>query len=112
MRKLTAFIILTGAVVLAVTIGQRMSTDAMAVAVGVVFGVAASIPTSLLVVFATRAANQPRDNSRYQDPPRVVIIQQPAPPQISAPAPDTWEPRRWQDDGAQVVEATWTMIGE
>ncbi|MCO5244661.1 MAG: hypothetical protein M9927_12695 [Anaerolineae bacterium] len=50
------------AVAPAVVIGQRMSTDAMAVAVGVVLGVAASIPTSLLVVAATRGR---RDESYH-----------------------------------------------
>ena len=54
MRRLIGLTVLVAAVALAVVIGQRMSTDAMAVAVGVVFGVAASIPTSLLVVAATR----------------------------------------------------------
>ena len=43
-------------VTLAVIVGQRLSAEAMAVMVGVVAGVAASIPTSLLVVwFANRA---------------------------------------------------------
>src|SRR6185503_5604315 len=43
-------------VTLAVIVGQRLSSEAMAVIVGVVAGVAASIPTSLLVVwFANRA---------------------------------------------------------
>ncbi|MCB9131070.1 MAG: hypothetical protein H6647_09025 [Anaerolineales bacterium] len=54
MRRVIGLTVLVAAVALAVVIGQRMSTDAMAVAVGVVFGVAASIPTSLLVVAATR----------------------------------------------------------
>jgi hypothetical protein len=37
-------------VALAVVIGNRMSTDAMAVVVGVACGVLASIPTSLLMI--------------------------------------------------------------
>jgi hypothetical protein len=45
-------------VALAVVIGKRMSTDAMAVAIGVVFGVAASIPTSLLIVAVSRRAQE------------------------------------------------------
>lgn len=56
MRKLTGLAVIIGVVALAVVIGQRMSTDAMAIIVGVVFGVAASIPTSLLVIAATRSA--------------------------------------------------------
>lgn len=112
MKNIAILIILTGAVTFAVIIGQRMSTDAMAVAVGVVFGVAASIPTSLLIVFATRAANRSRDYSAYRNQPPVVIIQQlPPPPQIAAPTITPWEQRRWHDD-APAVEATWTMIGE
>lgn len=41
-------------VVLALIIGQRMSTDAMAVVIGVAVGVAASVPTSLLLVALLR----------------------------------------------------------
>ena len=62
MRRVIGLTVLVAAVALAVVIGQRMSTDAMAVAVGVVFGVAASIPTSLLVVAATRGR---RDESYH-----------------------------------------------
>ena len=40
------------AVALAVVIGSRMSADAMSVVVGVVCGVVASVPTSLLLIWA------------------------------------------------------------
>lgn len=71
MRWMVRLTLLAGAVALAVTIGQRMSTEAMAVAVGVVFGVAASIPTSLLVLAAARSR---RDEHRsWQDPPPPQI---------------------------------------
>jgi hypothetical protein len=39
---------------MAIVIGQRMSTDAMAVVIGVAVGVAASVPTSLLLVALLR----------------------------------------------------------
>ena len=58
MRRVIGVAIVAGCVTLAVMIGQRMSTDAMAVVIGVVFGVAASIPTSLLVVAATRGRRE------------------------------------------------------
>jgi len=64
---------MAGVVTLAIIIGQRMSTDAMAVMVGVVFGVAASIPTSLLIVLAARG-------SRRADPPYRRDDFQPSPP--------------------------------
>jgi hypothetical protein len=65
---------MAGMVTLAIIIGQRMSTDAMAVMVGVVFGVAASIPTSLLIVLATRGSR------RHDDPPYRRADYQPTPP--------------------------------
>lgn len=44
-------------ITLAVVVGQRLSAEAMAVVVGVFAGVAASIPTSLIIVWlATRSA--------------------------------------------------------
>lgn len=64
---------------LGVMVGQRLSSEAMAVVVGVIAGVAASIPTSLIVVFvANRAAGGAREiEIRRAEPaePRVVVVQ-------------------------------------
>jgi anti-sigma factor RsiW len=64
--------------VLAVIIGQRMSTDAMAVVIGVIFGVAASIPTSLLIVAVTRRAQEralgEREVYRERAQPPVIVV--------------------------------------
>lgn len=76
MRKLVVVTVVAGGVALAVVVGQRMSTDAMAVVIGVVFGVAASIPTSLLVVAATRGRRDERVAQREQGmvPPQIYIV--------------------------------------
>jgi hypothetical protein len=47
-------------VTLAVVVAQRMSAEAMAVMVGVIAGVAASIPTSLIVVWFALRTSVPR----------------------------------------------------
>ncbi len=54
MKRLIPLILLGFGVALAIVIGQRMSTDAMAVVIGVAVGVAASVPTSLLLVALLR----------------------------------------------------------
>lgn len=54
MKRLIPLILLGFGVALAIIIGQRMSTDAMAVVIGVGVGVAASVPTSLLLVALLR----------------------------------------------------------
>lgn len=73
MRRMIGISLMAGVVALAIIVGQRMSTDAMAVMVGVVFGVAASIPTSLLIALAARG-------SRRHDPPYRRDDYQPSPP--------------------------------
>ncbi len=73
MKRLLGLSLMAGIVTLAIIIGQRMSTDAMAVMVGVVFGVAASIPTSLLIALAARG-------SRRSEPPYRRDDYQPSPP--------------------------------
>ena len=45
-------------VTLALVIGQRMTTDAMAVVLGVAVGVAASVPTSILLLALVRRAQR------------------------------------------------------
>jgi hypothetical protein len=71
--------VLAAGVALAVLVGERMSTDAMAVALGVVFGVAASIPTSLLIVAATRGrrdddAVRRRQSELAPPAPQIYVI--------------------------------------
>lgn len=71
-------------VTLAVIVGQRLSAEAMAVMVGVVAGVAASIPTSLLVVwFANRALLTAR-----------ATVEMPAPMPAPRPAPAAEPPQQ------------------
>lgn len=83
MKRLLGLTMLVAGVTLAVIIGQRMSTDAMAVAIGVVFGVAASIPTSLLILAATRGRREEAPTYRRPDFPPPVQ----APPQIYIVSP-------------------------
>lgn len=72
MGKIVGLAIVAGGVALAVVIGQKMSTDAMAVVIGVAVGVVASIPTSLLVMAAMRRGQQP-----YTPPPREFDYERP-----------------------------------
>ena len=58
MKKAIVPIMIAFGATLAVIIGQRMSTDAMAVVIGVAVGVAASVPTSLLLVALLRRQRQ------------------------------------------------------
>lgn len=84
------------AVTLAVIVGWRMSSEAMAVLVGVAAGVLASIPTSLIVVWVTtrqwRAERdaregQARTQSMSAQPQMpVVVISPPAAPSLAGPA--------------------------
>ncbi len=70
------------AIVLAIVVGNRMSADAMAVVTGVVCGVLASIPTSLLLIWALGRRDQRtadsvdfyrRRQSEAMVPPVVVV---------------------------------------
>jgi len=64
---------------LGVVIGQRLTAEAMAVMLGVIAGAAASIPTSLVVVwFATR--NQTPAGLLEPEPP--LPVEQPEPPTV------------------------------
>ncbi len=72
MRRLLGLGFIAFLVALAIVIGQRMSTDAMAVVIGVVFGVIASIPTSLLIIAATRRSAAERSSGERSYPERYV----------------------------------------
>ena len=82
MRQTMILALIAFMVTLAVVVGHRLSSEAMAVVVGIVLGVLASIPTSLalLVIIRRQTASQPRrqrqpkqQNSQLPYPPVIVI---------------------------------------
>ncbi len=86
MKKVIVPLMLAFGVTLAAFIGQRMSTDAMAVVIGVAVGVAASVPTSLLLVALLR---RERTGAWRAEPPAA------AGPAAPAAERDRVEPRRF-----------------
>jgi len=70
-RQLVALLALGFIVTLGVVVGTRMSSDAIAVLVGVIAGVAASIPCALLLMAVTRRRESEEferyDEQRYED---------------------------------------------
>jgi len=74
-------------VTLAVIVGQRMSAEAMAVMIGVIAGVAASIPTSLIVVWFASRTTMPRTGAEAPMPAPAPRSAEPAQPRIVVMAP-------------------------
>ena len=83
-------------VVLSVLVIQRLSAEAMAVFVGVVAGVAASVPTSLIVMWfalrtvSARTENLSRATAEARPPePRIVVVSPSVMPASPAYGPST-----------------------
>ena len=95
MRKVGFMLGVAFVVTLAVVVGNRMSAEAMAVVVGLVCGVAAGIPMSMLLLFAlnrragseTGQRSEQRCSERLGGYPPVVVVQGGAalPSQFAAP---------------------------
>ena len=86
LRKLAVGLGLVFVIALAIIVGKKMSADALAVVVGIVCGVVASIPTAILLLLMSAH----RDRQRPQPPPArsgsyppVVVIQGGAPQALS-----------------------------
>ena len=73
---LTAF-----AITLAVIIGGRLSSEAVSLLLGVVIGVAASLPANLIIIWALKWNQQPAPPPE----PRIVIVPPATTPQPSLP---------------------------
>jgi hypothetical protein len=71
-------------VTLAIILGQRLSDQAVSILAGAACGVAASIPTSLLIVWVTRQRSKEEKVQRQQPAqgmyPPVIVVQPPAQP--------------------------------
>lgn len=114
-------IILAGiafAVALAVIVGNRLSNEAMAVVVGAVCGISASVPVSIALVIAASKnwgrSEEPREIGydyaahRYApQPPQILLVSPPVQPQtpyglaqnqyyLPPSAPDVGAPREFK----------------
>lgn len=64
--------------VLAIVIGKQMSADAMAVVVGVVCGIGASIPTTLLMLLLVSRRDEAQEQTKpFSHMPSVMIVNPP-----------------------------------
>lgn len=73
MRNLLGLIVVAFAVTLAIVVGNRMSAEAMAVVVGIVCGVLASIPMSVIILILTHRSGRKQERQRLDYPPVVVV---------------------------------------
>jgi hypothetical protein len=80
-KQVVVLLALAFVVTLGVVVGTRMSSDAIAVLVGVIAGVAASIPTALLLMAVTRRRESEKEDRERQAhytmgraaPPVIVV---------------------------------------
>ena len=79
MKRVIVPVMLGFGVTLALVIGQRMTTDAMAVVLGVAVGVAASVPTSILLVALVRRSQ--RESGGRLEPAQAAQAAYALPPQ-------------------------------
>lgn len=77
---------------LAVIIGQRLSTEAMAVLLGVFAGVIASVPTTAVVTWLVLRNNQPTQTVRVERTIHTPAPVEQAPYHSMLPAPYTMPP--------------------
>jgi len=76
MKKIAALAVLAFVISLAVIVGTRMNSEAMAVVIGVLCGVGAGIPVSLLIAVVTNHRAGGRERLQlHRDYPPVVVIQ-------------------------------------
>jgi hypothetical protein len=111
MKRAILIMGLTFMVTLAIIFGLRVSADALAVVIGVILGIVASVPTTALVVYMLM---RPRANYQQQVPPQafqqppVVVINASDPNRQLGAAP----PPSWPSPGPTVQARKWTVIGD
>lgn len=78
MKKFLFVVGVVFAVALAIVVGTRISPDAMAVIIGIICGILASIPTSVILVWVLRQRDRQFDAQmgpgRFGQYPPVVVV--------------------------------------
>jgi hypothetical protein len=101
MKQVVMFVMIVVGSVAVWRLGGQLSADAVGLALGVLLGVLASIPASLLILASSRRQDERVDDARraeppqermalYQQPPVIVLTGQGSPPpapQLPMPAP-------------------------
>ena len=118
LQRLALVFVAAFGVTLALIVGQRLSAEAMAVLLGVVAGVLASIPTSLIVVWLTRGAlansSRPAAVEFKREPPErevKVVVVPPAPAVQPASAAWLTHPAGWPPATSVAAPRQFTVIG-
>jgi hypothetical protein len=73
-KKSLVLVVMAFAVALAVVVGNRMSAEAMAVVIGVVCGVTASIPMSALVLALSRRSRNTSEGETARPQAPIVVV--------------------------------------
>lgn len=98
MRRIIALGIIAFTITLAIVVGNRLSSEALAVVVGIVLGVLASIPTSILLLIfvrrlVTEAPQRSQKPKQHQSVyPSVIVINPNAGQSDRSPTPWVDEP--------------------
>jgi hypothetical protein len=96
LRRVATLVAIAFAAGLGVTVGTRISSDALAVLVGVTAGVGASIPTALILLAVTRRREQeyqePYEERRRSSPP-VIVVAPSSVPQVMSQYPGHYAPQ-------------------
>lgn len=100
MRSVIKLGVVAFCVTLGVVVGNRMSSEAMAVVVGVVCGVLASIPMSVLLLLVVRRSTQHSPSPPPQQPqqhyPPVVVVNPGGQQLPGAQQQDPWVDGQWR----------------
>lgn len=116
-KRIKRFIALVG-IVFAITAGvivtQRLSTDALALLIGLTAGIAVMVPLVALLIYVWRRQDMRRQEERRrmpQTPPQVVVVSPPALPGYGTNRPAMWDQHQqgnWQIGRA---ERNFTIVG-
>lgn len=94
-RRLAVLAGLVALALLGVVVAKRLSSDAIAVLVGVAAGVGASIPTALLLMAVTRRRDEEPERDHYrgergQAAPPVIVVAPGSVPQVMSQFPGAY----------------------
>ncbi len=114
-KRFVSLVVIVLTITTAVIVTQRLSSDALALLIGLIAGIAVMVPMIAFLIFIWRRQEMRRQEQNNRQgsthPPQVVVVSPPVLPGYSANRPALWDQNQSGNWALAPNERNFTIVG-